>query len=102
MSVINVTTNNFDEIISGKKPVLIDFYADWCGPCQMLAPVIHEIADENSDITVGKVNTDTDPDIAIKFGVMSIPTLIVFKNGKPTAQSVGLRSKEQIVQLIDN
>ncbi len=102
MSIVNVTSENFNELINGDKPVLIDFFADWCGPCQMLAPIIHEIADENEDIIVGKVNTDTSPEIAIKFSVMSIPTLIIFKGGEAVGQVVGLRSKEQILNLIKN
>ncbi len=102
MAIINVTTANFKEIISGEKPVLLDFYADWCGPCQMVAPIVHEIADARADIVVGKINVDEEAPLAIQFGVSSIPTLIVIKNGEQTAKSVGLRSKEQIIELINN
>ncbi len=101
LSVITVTSQNFNEIMAGEKPVLLDFYADWCGPCQMVAPIVHEIAEENNNIVVGKINVDDSPELAMKFGVMSIPTLIVMKNGEPTAQAVGLRSKEQILQMTE-
>lgn len=90
---------NFDsEIATGTT--LVDLYADWCGPCKMIAPIIEEIATERSDITVGKVNVDTDPQIAIKYGVASIPTLIIFKNGQESARMVGLRSKEDIISML--
>ncbi len=90
---------NFDsEIAMGTT--LVDLYADWCGPCKMIAPIIEEIASERNDITVGKVNVDTDPQIAIKYGVASIPTLIVFKNGQEVARAVGLRSKEDILAML--
>lgn len=90
--------NFYDEISSGTT--LVDLYADWCGPCKMLAPIIDEIAAERSDIVVGKVNVDTDPNIAIKYGVASIPTLIVFKNGQESARAVGLRSKKDILAML--
>lgn len=90
---------NFDsEIAMGTT--LVDLYADWCGPCKMIAPIIEEIASERNDITVGKVNVDADPQIAIKYGVASIPTLIVFKNGQEVARAVGLRSKEDILAML--
>ena len=79
---------------------LVDLYADWCGPCKMIAPLVEEISNERTDITVGKVNVDTDPQIAIKFGVQSIPTLIVLKDGKETARIVGYRSKEDILSML--
>ena len=100
MSVIAITKENFDEIIKNEKPVLLDFYADWCGPCKMVAPIIHEIADENDSIVVGKINVDDEPDLAMKFGVMSIPTLIVMKNGEEVNRAMGARAKAQILAML--
>ena len=103
MSVINITNENFEaEVISSEKPVLLDFWASWCGPCKMIAPIVHEIADERADIKVGKVNVDEEMKLAMKFGISSIPTLIVIKNGKATAQSVGFISKGQILALLED
>ena len=94
---IKITDRNFDEVVSGAdKPILIDFYADWCGPCRMLAPIVSEIAEERDDIIVGKVNVDENPILSAKFGIMSIPMLAVFKNGEVTAQKVGYCDKEAI------
>ena len=94
---IKITDQNFDEVVSGAdKPILIDFYADWCGPCRMLAPIVSEIAEERDDIIVGKVNVDENPILSAKFGIMSIPMLAVFKNGEVTAQKVGYCDKEAI------
>ena len=101
MSVIKVTKQNFDEIIKNEKPILLDFYADWCGPCKMLAPIIDEIAEERSDISVVKVNVDDEPELAEEFGVFSIPTLVILKNGELAHQSAGARPKEQILKLLD-
>ena len=101
MSVINITKNNFqEEVLNSDKPVLLDFWASWCGPCRMVSPIVDEIADERSDIKVGKINVDEEPDLAGQFRVMSIPTLIVIKNGKVTNQAVGARPKEQILALL--
>lgn len=100
MSVISITKENFEEIIS-KGTVLLDFYADWCGPCQMVAPILKEIAEENMDITIGKINVDNEPELAEAFGVMSIPMLTVIKNGKLTNQSVGALPKEEILELLN-
>ncbi len=101
MAIININKEIFDtQIKTSDKTVLIDFYADWCGPCKMVAPIIHEIAEENEDIVVAKVNVDSSTDLAIEFGVQSIPTLVVMKNGKITGKAVGFRSKEQILELI--
>lgn len=92
-------SDNFSAEISNGV-ALVDLYADWCGPCKMIAPIIEEIANERTDITVGKVNVDTDPQIAIKYGVESIPTLIVFKNGQETDRIVGYRPKEDILSKL--
>ena len=93
MSALNITKNNFQsEVINSDKPVLLDFWAPWCGPCRMVVPIIDEIAAERSDIKVGKVNVDEEPELASQFGVMSIPTLVVMKNGKITNQAMGARS----------
>ena len=97
MSVIKITKDNFDELTSGEKTVLIDFYADWCGPCRMVSPIVDEIAEERRDITVGKVNVDDENALAMRYGVMSIPTLIVFKDGKEKARIVGARPKAAIL-----
>ncbi len=101
MEIIKVNSQNFEEeVIKSEKPVLIDFYADWCGPCKMLSPIIDEIAEENSDIKVVKVNVDDSQDLAMKYQVMSIPTLVVIKNGEEVNRSVGLIDKSQVVNLI--
>lgn len=101
MSVINITKNNFtDEVINSDKPVLLDFWASWCGPCRMVSPIIDEIADERSDIKVGKINVDEQPELAAQFKVMSIPTLVVIKDGKIVNQTMGARPKAQILDMI--
>ena len=101
MEIIKVNSQNFEEeVIKSEKPVLIDFYADWCGPCKMLSPIIDEIAEENSDIKVVKVNVDDSRDLAMKYQVMSIPTLVVIKNGEEVNRSVGLIDKSQVANLI--
>lgn len=102
MSVINVTNENFNEIISGDKPVLLDFYADWCGPCQMISPIVKEICEENDNITVGKINVDEEPVLARKFSVMSIPMLVVMKNGKVTNHAIGYREKQEILDMLND
>ena len=102
MSVLKVNKNNFEEIKNSEKPVLLDFYADWCGPCRMVAPVIDEIAEERDDIVVGKVNVDDEQELAGQFGVFSIPTIVVLKNGKIADQATGARPKNQILAMIDN
>ncbi len=102
MSIVNITKDNFDtEVLQSDKTVLLDFWAEWCGPCRMLAPTIHEIADERPDIKVGKVDVDNDPSLAEKFGVFSIPTLIVIKEGKVVSQTAGLRPKQAVLDLLD-
>ena len=101
MSVLNVTKEIFEtEVIKSDKTVLIDFYADWCGPCRMVSPLVDEIAKENPEYLVGKINVDTQPELAAKFGVMSIPTLVVMKNGQIVNKAVGARSKEDILAMM--
>ena len=100
MSVIHVNKNNFNEVVSGGKPVLLDFFADWCGPCRMVAPIMEEIAAEHPEYVVGKVNVDDEGELAQRFGVMSIPTLAVLRDGKVVAQSVGARPKEDILAML--
>ncbi|MDD2428712.1 MAG: thioredoxin [Eubacteriales bacterium] len=101
MAVITITKDNFkEEVLEANKPVLVDFWASWCGPCRMVGPIVDEIAKENDDIKVGKVNVDEQPDLAQQFGVMSIPTLLVFKGGKMVNQSIGARPKEALLALL--
>ena len=101
MSVINITKNNFNsEVLESTKPVLVDFWASWCGPCRMVSPIVDEIAEEHPEIKVGKVNVDEEQELAAQFGVMSIPTLIVFKDGRIMNQAVGARPKEAILALL--
>ncbi|MBQ9084862.1 MAG: thioredoxin [Clostridia bacterium] len=92
---------NFDEIVSSGKTVLVDFYADWCGPCRMLKPILEDVAKEREDIIVGKVNVDEEDYLASRYGVFSIPTLIVFKNGEIVNQASGARPKAQVLALVD-
>lgn len=101
MSVINITRNNFqNEIINSDKPVLLDFWAPWCGPCRMVGPILEEIAGERSDIKIGKINVDEQPELASQFLVMSIPTLIVIKDGKIVNQSMGAKPKNAILAML--
>lgn len=101
MSVINITRNNFqNEIINSDKPVLLDFWAPWCGPCRMVGPILEEIAGEHSDIKIGKINVDEHPELASQFRVMSIPTLIVIKDGKIVNQSMGAKPKNAILAML--
>ena len=101
MKVWMVTKENFAQIKASEKPVLLDFYADWCGPCRMVSPLVDEIAEERDDILVGKINVDEQQELAMEFGVVSIPTLVVMKNGTVVSQSAGARPKAQILAMLD-
>lgn len=102
MSVITLTSENFQkEVMESDKPVLVDFWASWCGPCRMVSPLVDEIAEERSDVKVGKINVDEQDGLAAMFNVMSIPTLIVFKDGKQANKAVGARPKAQILSMLD-
>ena len=101
MAVLKITAQNFEqEVLQSDTPVLVDFYADWCGPCKMMAPVIEEIAEEADDIKVGKLNIDNEMEIAQKYGVMSIPTLIVFKNGEEVKRDLGAKPKKAVLDML--
>ena len=100
MAIIKITNANFDkEVLQSDKPVLIDFWASWCGPCQMLSPIIEEVAAEVSDVKIGKINVDEEPQLAAQFGVMSIPTLVVMNQSKVVNQSVGYIGKVEVLAL---
>ena len=102
MSVINLTNLNFEqEVMRSDKPVLIDFFATWCGPCSMVSPIVNQVAEERSDLKVCKVDVDEQGELASQFGVSSIPMLVVVKNGKISAQSVGAMPKEKILELVE-
>ncbi len=101
MSELNITMNNFEEeVLRSEKPVLLDFWAPWCGPCQMMLPIVEQIAQERSDIKVGKINVDENMELAKKFKVMSIPTLIVMKNGEIAKRSTGAVSKDKLLEML--
>lgn len=102
MAALHVTMDNFEnEVLSSEKPVLVDFWADWCGPCKMLSPVIEELAGEVTNAKICKVNVDEQPELAARFRVMSIPTLVVFKAGQVVANSVGVKSKAAILEMLN-
>ena len=102
MSAMNVTMSNFDEVKNSEKPVLLDFYAVWCGPCQMVSPLVDSIAEENPQYLVGKINVDEEQQLAQMFDVENIPTLIVMKNGKVVHRAVGSRPKAQILAMLED
>ena len=101
MAEITLTKDNFEEqVLRADRPVMVEFWATWCGPCRMLAPIVAEIAEERDDVTVGKVNVDDESELAARYGVSSIPTVILFKDGKVSATSVGYRSKAQLLAAL--
>jgi len=103
MALVHITKDNFNkEVMESDKVVLLDFWATWCGPCQMIAPILNEVAEECPDITVGKIDVDEEQELAMSFGITSIPTLIVIKNGKAVDKAIGMRAKNQIIEMIDN
>lgn len=101
MSILKINSENFASVKNSEKTVLLDFYADWCGPCRMVAPLVEEIANENPQYLVAKINIDDSPELVQEFGVMSIPTLVVMKNGAVVNQSVGARPKAQILSMLE-
>ncbi len=101
MSIVTITTENFEsEVLSSDKKVLVDFWAPWCGPCRMLSPIVDEVADAHPEVKIGKINVDDERDLAVKFNVMSIPTLLVFQNGEVVNKSIGLISREDVEKLV--
>ena len=101
MAILQITKDNFEaEVLQSSKPVVLDFWATWCGPCRMVSPIVDEIAEERSDITVGKVNVDEEMDLAIKYGISSIPALLVFRDGKVSAMSVGYKGKDALLSAL--
>ena len=101
MSVVHITKANFEElVIHNPKPVLLDFWATWCGPCRMVAPIVEEIAGDRKDILVGKINVDEEMELAVQFGIISIPTLVVMKNGELANKAVGYMPKAEILKLL--
>ena len=101
MAIVTVTTENFEtEVLGSEKPVLLDFWATWCGPCKMIAPIVEDIAQERPDVKVCKVDVDTQPELAIRYKITSIPTILIFRNGELVNKAIGLRSREQLLQLL--
>ena len=101
MSTVHVTAENFEEVLATEKTVLLDFFATWCGPCKMVAPILEEIADQHPEYVIGKINVDEEQELAAKFGVMSIPTLVVMKDGEMKTQQAGARPKAAILSLLE-
>ena len=103
MAELKITAENFEnEVLNSDKPVLVDFYADWCGPCKMLAPVLHEVAEEHADeVKVGKINVDEQMELALRYKVSSIPLVVLFRGGEPVAKSVGYCAKEEIEAMLN-
>ena len=102
MAVINITKENFEQIKNSEKTVLLDFYADWCGPCRMVSPIVDEIAEENPQFFIGKINVDEEPELAAMFDISSIPTLVVMKQGQVVNQSSGARPKQMILAMLED
>ena len=101
MSVVHITKDNFEDLVlKSQKKVLLDFWAPWCGPCQMIGPIVEELAQEREDITVGKINVDEEMELAVQFGIISIPTLVVMKNGEIANKAVGYMPKAEILKLL--
>ena len=101
MAIVNITKDNFKELVlNSAKPVLLDFWAVWCGPCRMVAPIVEQIASEREDIVVGKINVDEEMELAVRFGIVSIPTLVIMKNGEMANKAVGYMPKEKILNLL--
>ena len=102
MAELTITTSNFEEeVLKSEVPVLVDFWAAWCGPCKMLSPIIKEIADEVQGVKIGKVNVDEEPDLAMKYKIMSIPTVMVFKDGEVVNKAIGMQTKAALLQLLN-
>ena len=102
MSVVTINQANFEgEVLNSEKKVLVDFWAPWCGPCRMVSPIVDAIAEERNDVKVGKINVDDEEALATRFGIMSIPTLMVFEDGKVVKTAIGARSKDEIVKMLD-
>ena len=102
MSVLHITKADFEqEVLRSEKPVLLDFWASWCGPCRMLAPALEEIAGEDESVTIGKINVDEEMELAMQFGIVSIPTLIVMEGGQPVNKGIGYMPKEKILALLE-
>ncbi len=102
MSVVNINQANFEaEVLNSEKKVLVDFWAPWCGPCRMVSPIVDAIAEERADVKVGKVNVDDEEELAVRFGIMSIPTLMVFEGGSVVKTAIGARSKDEILKMLD-
>ena len=102
MAIVHITKENFREVINGNKLVLVDFFATWCGPCKMLGPIVEQISEERDDVVIAKCDIDECMDFAQEFGIMSVPTMILFKNGKEVAKEIGLKTKDYIVNVIDS
>ncbi|MEZ3505420.1 MAG: thioredoxin [Lachnospiraceae bacterium] len=102
MSILHVNKDNFNSVKTSEKPVLLDFYADWCGPCRMVSPIVEEIAEQNPQYLIGKINVDQEPELAQKFHVLSIPTLVVLKDGNIISQSAGARPKADILAMLQS
>ena len=101
MAIEHIETNNFEELINGDKPVLVDFFATWCGPCKMLSPILGQVADETDKVVIAKCDIDECMEIAQKYNIMSVPTLVAFKSGEEVKRAVGFRQKTQLLELID-